>query len=867
MKKTFTKILCALFIVLTLFAFAPSGLLDFDTQAAEAMLKKTYPTYCSIKTTKSTYIKSMPCSENSDKNSKTLETVASGKTVKAYAVAQNKYDNLWYKVKTQKGAWGYIYSGDTSFVSADASDIVFSGVPAPSAEHRQASSFPLKGTVKTTYSKLKAIGLYFKTYSSTSTSSMNVTGGYDEPTSNTYSFSGSKIDKAINFSALKPGNKYRYTLKASSVCYYAQSTKVLRYVEAVKTAYDMVFEVVKAPPTKTITPTNGGVYKIATALKSGMFLDFEVTGDNVQIYQNCDNNIIPGFRESQYFLITSAGNGWYTIKNPNNGLVIDVAGGKAVSGTNAQQHKANGSNAQLFRFVDAGNGYCYIESKLGTFLDVKSAETDNNTNVQLYKFNESTAQKWKLVAHSHTNTTKVTKNATCTAAGSKTLTCSVCGYVSTESISALGHTKTGWTTVTAATCTKAGSQKRSCTICKATETRTVAATGHKIVTVGGRAATCTQTGLTEGKKCSVCGTVTVAQKTFAVKAHTIVTIPGKAATCGATGLTEGKKCSVCGTVTGAQKTIPVNSAAHTMVTTPGKAPTCTAPGYSEGTKCSVCGTVGTANATIPALPHTETVIPGKAATCTAPGLTNGKKCTVCGTVTLAQTAIPATGHSETVIPAVEATYTNTGLTEGKKCSVCGVILAKQQEIARKTISKVTGLKAKTVKTNSITLSWKAVDGAEGYKVYYSTDGKKWKSKTTSKTTYTFKKLSSGKSYQYKVKAVIGEYSGAASAVLKTATRVEEVILESVKSAKKAQATVKWEKTDGANGYVVEYSTSKKFTSKTTKKVTIKKGKTVKTTLKKLKSGKKYYVRVKAYKTVNGKNIYGARSGAYSVKVK
>ena len=67
--------------------------------------------------------------------------------------------------------------------------------------------------------------------------------------------------------------------------------------------------------------------------------------------------------------------------------------------------------------------------------------------------------------------------------------------------------------------------------------------------------------------------------------------------------------------------------------------------------------------------------------------------------------------------------------------------------------------------------------------------------------------------------------------------------------------------------MLEYSTSKKFTSKTTKKVTFKKGTTKKTTLKKLKSKKKYYVRIRAYKTVNGKKAYGSYSSVKSVTVK
>ena len=79
---------------------------------------------------------------------------------------------------------------------------------------------------------------------------------------------------------------------------------------------------------------------------------------------------------------------------------------------------------------------------------------------------------------------------------------------------------------------------------------------HKEVVVKGKAATCTKTGLTDGKKCSVCGVTTVAQKTIAKKGHKAVTVKGKAATCTKTGLTDGKKCSVCKTWITKQKVIP-----------------------------------------------------------------------------------------------------------------------------------------------------------------------------------------------------------------------------------------------------------------------------------------------------------------------
>ena len=84
---------------------------------------------------------------------------------------------------------------------------------------------------------------------------------------------------------------------------------------------------------------------------------------------------------------------------------------------------------------------------------------------------------------------------------------------------------------------------------------------HSEVTDAAVAPTCTTTGLTEGKHCSVCGTVTVAQ-TVVPASHTEVVDAAVPATCSATGLTEGKHCSVCGTVTVAQTTLPIDPTAH-----------------------------------------------------------------------------------------------------------------------------------------------------------------------------------------------------------------------------------------------------------------------------------------------------------------
>ena len=83
---------------------------------------------------------------------------------------------------------------------------------------------------------------------------------------------------------------------------------------------------------------------------------------------------------------------------------------------------------------------------------------------------------------------------------------------------------------------------------------------------------------------------------------------------------------------------------------------------------------------------------------------------------------------------------------------------------------------------------------------------------------------------------------------------------------KKKFTVTWAKVSGVKGYQIQYSSDKKF-KKNNKSVTVTKQKTTKATVKKLKSKKRYYVRVRTYKTVNGKKIYSSWSKVKSVKTK
>ncbi|MGN0522571.1 MAG: GH25 family lysozyme [Eubacterium sp.] len=187
--------------------------------------------------------------------------------------------------------------------------------------------------------------------------------------------------------------------------------------------------------------------------------------------------------------------------------------------------------------------------------------------------------------------------------------------------------------------------------------------------------------------------------------------------------------------------------------------------------------------------------------------------------------------------------------------------------------QVTNLRVKSRTTTSVTLTWDKMSGADGYRVYryYSSTGQYKLVKEIAgagNTKLKISNLKSGSTYSYKVSAYTEDTKkkvGKKSKLLTVTPKPEAVTLKSVSNPSTQKIKVKFTEVK-CSGYQIQWSTTKDFSSdKKLINVSAKKGTTA--TIKTAKRNRYYYVRVRAYKTVNGVKTYGAWSNAKKIKVK
>ena len=280
--------------------------------------------------------------------------------------------------------------------------------------------------------------------------------------------------------------------------------------------------------------------------------------------------------------------------------------------------------------------------------------------------------------------------------------------------------------------------------------------------------------------------------------------------------------------------------------------------YGSDNVCDTCGYYKT-------VPHTHnlTLVAAKAATCTEGGKEAYYKCEGCGKFyedvlgTKEITDLASWGNIAKIAHTTKQTVTKATPTANGKivnyCSVC-----------KKTLSTTVIPKASSIKLKATSLTYNGKVRTPKVIVKDRTG------KTLVKNTDYTVSYAKGRKYvgKYAVKITFkGKYSG--TKTLYFTIKPKATSISSLKASSK-KFTVKWKKqATQTTGYQVQYSASSKFSK--AKTVTVGKNTTVSKKISKLSGKKKYYVRVRTYKTVkiNGKSIriYSGWSKAKTVTTK
>ena len=352
-----------------------------------------------------------------------------------------------------------------------------------------------------------------------------------------------------------------------------------------------------------------------------------------------------------------------------------------------------------------------------------------------------------IKAKGHTEVADSAVAATCTTDGKTAGShCSVCGKVikAQTVIKATGHKYGEWAVTKEPTCTAAGTQSRTCSVCKNIENKTIKAKGHTEVADSAVAATCTTDGKTAGSHCSVCGKV--------IKAQTVIKATGhkygswtvtKAATCTEAG-SQKRSCTVCGNTETQTIKATGHKASGWMID---KQPDIGVKG-SKHKECTVCGKV-LQTAEIPALGAKDI---------------SGAKVTVASKVTFTGTsrkpAVTVKLSGKELVKNTDYTVKYSNNKAIGKATVTIKGKGKYTGVIKKTF-KIVPMKqvitSVTAKTKAFAVKWTKDLNVDGYQIKYSTKsdfsgGKSVYVKKNTTVSKTFTGLTAKKTYYVKVRS-------------------------------------------------------------------------------------------------------------------
>ena len=196
---------------------------------------------------------------------------------------------------------------------------------------------------------------------------------------------------------------------------------------------------------------------------------------------------------------------WYGTSRANHWIQFEIDGDYLVDGLRYQPRQSGSTNGTITEYE------ILVSDDGVNFRSVTSGNWANNTSWKGADFDAVQVKFVRLVA-----VNAITDNSYVFASAAEI-------RLTGEKVEGGEHQHSfgEWTVTKEASCTEKGEETRSCE-CGETETREIPALGHTEEVIPAVAATCTETGLTEGKKCSVCGEILVAQEVVPALGHDFV---------------------------------------------------------------------------------------------------------------------------------------------------------------------------------------------------------------------------------------------------------------------------------------------------------------------------------------------------------
>ncbi len=177
----------------------------------------------------------------------------------------------------------------------------------------------------------------------------------------------------------------------------AVANKINNRAHVVNIGGDNFSKIYRALWNTVFLPNNNTYYSIQSSLNKKKVIDVDnnsnKNGTKIQLYSANGTN-------AQEFELFFAGwidgEPWYYIFKKGQFKCLDVTGGVAGNGVNIQLYDYNGTAAQQWCFIPAGDGSYYLKNRLGFYMDACGGSSNNGTQIWTYSLNKTSAQKWWL---------------------------------------------------------------------------------------------------------------------------------------------------------------------------------------------------------------------------------------------------------------------------------------------------------------------------------------------------------------------------------------------------------------------------------------------------------------------------------------